>query len=140
MQHGSPTGALHPVHSPKADLKTKLAVPQRNIFGRANIYDSTLLAFKGALRPTEAPKPTTQAEVALKLPAVPFSTAVIDKDQGDQRDQGDQSVVLVEDSFLDLDEPEHVSQPQTAYPPQKLTRLSDILGTLLKTAKEIKRH
>jgi len=133
--HGRPVGASRLVHSPKVESKTNYAVPRRDLIGHANIYDLTPSAAKGTLRPTEAPNPTAYAEVASKHPAVPPSAATVD-----QEDQGDQSVVLVEDSFLDLDEPERISRPPTAYPPQKLTHLSDILGTLLKTVKEIEHH
>ena len=132
---GSPAGASHLVHSPRVDSKTNLAIPQRNLLGHDNIYDTALSASKGALRPTEASSPTAFAEGASKYPAIPLDTAIVD-----QEDQGDQSVVLVEDSFLDVDELERVSRSPTAYPPQKLVHLSDILGALLKTAKEIKHH
>lgn len=71
-------------------------------------------------------------EATFKFPVVPLSTAIIDQDEGDQ------SMVLVEDSFLDVDEPARVSRPPTGHPPQELTHLSDILGTLLKAAKEAK--
>ena len=131
--HGSPAGASHPVHSPRVDSRTRLTVPRRNLLGHVTSHNTTPSASKGALHPTEAPSPTAYAEVASKHPASPLHTAIID-----QGDQGDQSVVLVEDSFLDVDEPEHVSRPPTAYPPQKLVHLSDILGALLKTAREIK--
>ena len=130
--HGRSAGAPRLVHSPKVESKTNYAVPRRDLIGHANIYDSTPSAPKGTLRPTEVPNPTVHAEVASKRPTVPSSAATVD--------QGDQSVVLVEDSFLDLDGPERISRPPTAYPPQKLTHLSDILGTLLKTVKEIKYH
>lgn len=132
---GSPAGASHFVHSPRVDSKTNLAVPQRNLHGHVDIYDTVPSAAKGALRPTEAWSPTAYTEFASKHPAIPLHTAIVD-----QEDQGDQSVVLVEDSFLDVDELERVSRPLTAYPPQKLVHLSDILGALLKTAKEIKHH
>ena len=132
---GSPAGASHFVHSPRVDSETNLAVSQRNLLGHVNIYDTAPSASKGAPRSTEASSPTTYTEVASKHPAIPLYTAIVD-----QENQGDQSVVLVEDSFLDVDELECVSRPPTAYPPQKLVHLSDILGALLKTAKETKHH
>ena len=131
---GSPADA-HLVRSPRVDSKTYLAVPQRKLPGHANIYDTAPSTSKGALRPTEASSPTAYTEVDFKYPAIPLDTTIVD-----QEDQGDQSVVLVEDSFLDVDELERVSRPPTAYPPPKLVHLSDILGALLKTAKEIKHH
>ena len=133
--YGSPTGASHLVHSPRIDSKTNLEVPRRNLLGHVNSYGASPSASKGVLHPTRTPSPTAYAKVASKHPAIPLHTAIID-----QEDQGDQSVVLVEDSFLDVDEPEHVSRPPTAYPSQKFVHLSDILGALLKTAKEIKHH
>lgn len=126
---GRPAGASHLDHSPRADSKTNPTVPQRNLLGDVNIYDTAPSASKGA------PTPIAFAEAASKHPAIPLYTAIVD-----QEDQEDQSVVLVEDSFLDVDELERVSRPPTAYPPQKLVHLSDILGALLKTAKEIKHH
>jgi len=133
--HTSPAGASHLVPSPRIDSKTNLAVPRRNLLGHVDSYDTTPSASKGAFHPTEALSPTAYAKVASKHAAIPLHPAIID-----QEDQGDQSMILVEDSFLDLDEPERVSRPPTAYPPQKLVHLSDILGALLKTAKEIKHH
>ena len=131
--HGSPAGASHLVHSPNVGSKTRLAaVPRRNPLGHVTIYDS---APSSAFHPTGAPNPPAYAEVASNHPTAPLSTAT-----RDQENQGDQSMVLVEDSFLDVDEPERVSQPPTARPPQKLTHLSDILGTLLRTVKENKHH
>ena len=130
--HGSAAGASHVVHSPKVGSKNRLAVPRRNPLGHITIYDT---APSGAFHPTEAPSPTAYAEVASNHPAALPSIAT-----RDQEDQGDQSMVLVEDSFLDVDEPERISRLPTAHPPQKLTHLSDILGTLLRTVKEIKHH
>jgi hypothetical protein len=86
------------------------------------------------LRLTEVLNPTVNADITFKHSGVPPSAATIDQDQGDQ------SVVLVEDSFLDIDEPEPVSRLPTGHPPTALTYLSDILGTLLKTAREIKHN
>jgi len=73
-----------------------LAVSRRNPVGHANLSDSTLSTSKCTLCPTEAPKRTADAEVTFKLLAVPLSTAILDQDQGDQ------SMMLVEDSFLDI--------------------------------------
>ena len=133
-QHVGTARASHLVHSPNISSGTSLTVPRRNILGHADISDSTLSTSECALGPTEELKPTANAETTSKLPAVPLSTAIIDQDQGDQ------SVVLVEDSFLDIDEPARVSQPPTAYPSPALTHLANVLGSLLKTAKEIKHN